>query len=113
MIVNESNHKNEFSELYLPEMTAPGNFTDKVLARISAEESGGFKALPSRMKILTIVFLLLIYCSTGVLIGVQSWKTMSHYALNHKSSETFIMELKKAHHLDSASEIERIIFNTD
>jgi hypothetical protein len=108
MVIKSDTGINEFKELRLQRIAVPDDFTAKVMDRIAREEAGGLSAMPSKMRVLVISLLFLIYGSTGILIGVQSWKSISQSSTIQNSKETFIKDFVQVHHLNSVSEIDKI-----
>lgn len=98
----------EFEGLRLKRITASDDFATKVINRVAKEETGGLSAMTSKMKILTIVVLFIVYGGMGIIIGAQSWKSKSQSSIYQNNKETFLRQFIEEHHINSVSEIDKI-----
>ena len=108
MFENNKTQINDFDDLRLQRIPVPDDFAAKIMNRIDREEAGGLSSMSSKMRIMVISLLLIIYSSTGILIGVQSWKSVSEKS-SHNNSEIFIKEFIQTHHLNSVREFDVLL----
>ncbi len=111
MAENNNSGNFSFDEIKFQRIKSSDDFADKVMGRIRQDESGGLTAMSSIMKAMVISAVLLIYGSTGILIGVQSYRLAAQKTGSFNKNETFIREFAESHHLQAKSGIDKLIIS--
>ena len=88
---------------------APVSFTDDVMNRIERQREGGLKSMPAPARILLSTVVLVLYCSLGVLLGVEGYRDLQPEA--DSSSHKALVELMDSHHMSTDLLHDQLLLN--
>lgn len=80
---------------------APDTFADDILHRLESDREGGLRTMTRSSRVLIFSAIVVVYCSLGVLLGIQGYK--DYKPAESSSSESSLYEFMDAHHLNTGS----------